>query len=59
MNANETTEIRELTAQELDEVNGGIFALLAFAAGCLAYGLAGGLAYGGGNHDALDYGTGT
>jgi lactobin A/cerein 7B family class IIb bacteriocin len=37
MNANETIGIRELTAQELDEVNGGII-FEAFAIGLLAIG---------------------
>jgi len=38
MNANEMTAIRELTAQELDEVNGGAW-LIPFAVACFGVGL--------------------
>jgi hypothetical protein len=39
MNANEMTAIRELTAQELNEVTGGSMWLLPFAVACLGVGL--------------------
>jgi lactobin A/cerein 7B family class IIb bacteriocin len=52
MNANETTEIRELTAQELDEVNGGVLGLVVFAAYCFVLGM--GI---GGNGGAVDFST--
>jgi hypothetical protein len=39
MNANEMTAIRELTAQELNEVDGGSIWLLPFAVACLGVGL--------------------
>jgi hypothetical protein len=52
MNANETTEIRELTAQELDQVNGGVLGLVAYAAWCFVFGLAIG-----GNGGAMDFST--
>jgi lactobin A/cerein 7B family class IIb bacteriocin len=44
MNANVTTGIRELTAQELDQVNGGLVfevAVVAFMAWSVVSGLAG------------------
>ena len=46
MNANETTAIRELTAQEVDEVNGGILGLIAAGIWLFAFGvgLGGGMA---------------
>ena len=44
MNVQETSEIRELSIGELDEVNGGLISLLAMAA-CFGVGLiAGGIA---------------
>ena len=52
MNANATTEIRELTATELDDVSGGLWPIMIWLFAC-------GVGAGGGYSEVADGNTGT